>query len=71
MTDFVAYGFKAITQFIIPALRMKFDRTPGEFDSFKDVHDMFEGGIQIPKSILDGHLRTGKEFGTVEGDDWL
>ncbi|KAL5566068.1 hypothetical protein UlMin_029232 [Ulmus minor] len=53
MSDFVAYGLKALTQFVTPALRMKFDSTPGEFDTFQDVLQMYEGGIPMPKSILD------------------
>ncbi|CAM8894674.1 unnamed protein product [Rhodiola kirilowii] len=48
MSDFLAYGFKAAVQVILPELESLFDKTPGEFDSFQNVLDLYEGGIRLP-----------------------
>ena len=52
MSDFIAYGLKALAQVIKPGLRSKFDDTPGEFDTFQDVLDMYEGGLPMPSSLI-------------------
>jgi linoleate 9S-lipoxygenase len=49
MSDFLGYSIKAITQGIIPAVRTYVDTTPGEFDSFQDIINLYEGGIKLPK----------------------
>ncbi|KAK6911552.1 Lipoxygenase, C-terminal, partial [Dillenia turbinata] len=36
MSDYLAYGLKTITQFLVPELKSLFDSTPDEFDYFKD-----------------------------------
>ncbi|PON59877.1 Lipoxygenase [Trema orientale] len=52
MSDFIAYGLKALAQVIKPGLRCKFDDTPGEFDTFQDVLDMYEGGLPMPSGLI-------------------
>ena len=49
MSDFLGYSIKAITQGIIPAVRTYVDTSPGEFDSFQDIINLYEGGIKLPK----------------------
>ncbi|TKV91889.1 hypothetical protein SEVIR_9G126900v4 [Setaria viridis] len=49
MSDFLGYAIKAITQGIVPAVRTYVDTTPGEFDSFQDIINLYEGGIKLPK----------------------
>ena len=48
MSDFLGYTIKALVDGIIPAIRTYVDLTPGEFDSFKDVLKLYEGGIKLP-----------------------
>ncbi|KAK6911550.1 PLAT/LH2 domain, partial [Dillenia turbinata] len=52
MSDFLAYGLKTITQVLVPELKSLFDSTPDEFDNFKDVMNLYEGGIKLPKGPL-------------------
>ncbi|QHN76296.1 Seed linoleate 9S-lipoxygenase [Arachis hypogaea] len=53
-SDFLAYGIKSISQDVIPALKSVFDInfTPIEFDSFEEVHDLYEGGIKLPTDVI-------------------
>ncbi|XP_057733091.1 seed linoleate 9S-lipoxygenase-3-like [Arachis stenosperma] len=53
-SDFLAYGIKSISQDVIPALKSVFDInfTPNEFDSFEEVHDLYEGGIKLPTDVI-------------------
>lgn len=48
MSDFIGYSIRAITQGILPAVRTLVDCTPGEFDSFQDIINHYEGGIKLP-----------------------
>ncbi|GLT28911.1 hypothetical protein SLA2020_038130 [Shorea laevis] len=52
MSDFLAYALKSIAQFIRPELEALCDSTPNEFDSFKDVIEIYEGGIKLPEGPL-------------------
>ncbi|KAG2546655.1 hypothetical protein PVAP13_9KG038100 [Panicum virgatum] len=49
MSDFLGYSIKAISQGIVPAVRTYVDTTPGEFDSFQDILNLYEGGIKLPR----------------------
>ncbi|XP_042517026.1 probable linoleate 9S-lipoxygenase 5 [Macadamia integrifolia] len=48
MSDFLAYALKALVQFLLPEFKALCDRTPNEFDTFQDVLDLYERGIQLP-----------------------
>ncbi|KAL5786621.1 hypothetical protein ACOSQ2_009013 [Xanthoceras sorbifolium] len=61
MSDFLAYALKSIVQFIKPALEA-IDSTPNEFDSFEDVFELFEGGIDLPGSSLLDDIRNNIPF---------
>ncbi|PON76420.1 Lipoxygenase [Parasponia andersonii] len=53
MSDFLAYALKSVAQVIKPELESQFDSTPSEFDSFEDVLNIYEGGLELPKGLLD------------------
>ena len=48
MSDFLGYSLKALVDGIVPAIRTYVDLTPGEFDSFKDILKLYEGGLKLP-----------------------
>ncbi|KAK7842091.1 putative linoleate 9s-lipoxygenase 5 [Quercus suber] len=52
LSDFLAYALKSVGQFLKPELESLFDSTPSEFDSFKDVLKLYEGGIKLPDGLL-------------------
>ncbi|KAL6840053.1 hypothetical protein ACP4OV_029863 [Aristida adscensionis] len=47
-SDFYGYTIKALVNAIVPAIRTYVDLSPGEFDSFKDIIRLYEGGIKLP-----------------------
>jgi len=47
-SDFLGYSLKALVDGIIPAIRTYVDLSPGEFNSFKDILKLYEGGIKLP-----------------------
>ncbi|KAL8146748.1 hypothetical protein AgCh_004475 [Apium graveolens] len=53
LTDFLAYGLKAVIQFLDAEFKFVWDTTPTEFDSFKDVHRIYEGGVKLPAGIVE------------------
>ncbi|XP_062084761.1 probable linoleate 9S-lipoxygenase 5 [Humulus lupulus] len=53
MSDFLAYALKSVAQVLKPELESKFDSTPTEFDSFEDVLNMYDGGIELPKGLVE------------------
>ncbi|XP_021282571.1 linoleate 9S-lipoxygenase 6-like [Herrania umbratica] len=52
MSDFIAYNLKALVQNIIPAFQAFVNFTPNEFDSFKEVDNLYFNGIQLPTEAL-------------------
>lgn len=54
MSDFLAYGLKSVSRSIKPKLEDLFDSTPGEFDDFNDVFALYEKGLPVPRSLLEG-----------------
>ncbi|KAG8062223.1 hypothetical protein GUJ93_ZPchr0003g18050 [Zizania palustris] len=48
MADFLGYSIRAITEGIVPAIRTYVDLTPGEFDSFQDILNLYEGCLKLP-----------------------
>ncbi|CAN4108753.1 unnamed protein product [Withania somnifera] len=59
MSDFLTLSLKSAMQTLLPGFKALFDNTPNEFDSFKDVIRIYEGGIKLPqgpllKAITDG-----------------
>ncbi|XP_030506393.2 linoleate 9S-lipoxygenase 6 [Cannabis sativa] len=76
MSDFLAYGIKSLTQAIIPALKHYFDQTRNEFDNFQEVLDLYEGGLKLPKSVLDNIRKNVpfdllKEMFRTDGEQFL
>ncbi|RWW56801.1 hypothetical protein BHE74_00036453 [Ensete ventricosum] len=62
MSDFLAYALKSLTQSLLPTLTAIFDTTPMEFDSFKDVLQLYEGGLPIPQSPELDEIRSHLPF---------
>ncbi|KAL5218393.1 hypothetical protein ABZP36_019077 [Zizania latifolia] len=48
MADFLGYSIRAIAEGIVPAIRTYVDLTPGEFDSFQDILNLYEGCLKLP-----------------------
>ncbi|KAJ4968317.1 hypothetical protein NE237_015018 [Protea cynaroides] len=48
MSDFLAYGLKALVQFLLPELKDFCDSPHNEFKTFQHVFDLYERGIQLP-----------------------
>jgi linoleate 9S-lipoxygenase len=50
-SDFYAYAIKALVTAVVPAIKRlsEGDLRGVEFDSFKDITRLYEGGIQLPK----------------------
>ncbi|XP_058780249.1 seed linoleate 9S-lipoxygenase-3-like [Vicia villosa] len=75
-SDFLTYGLKAVSQNVVPALESVFfdlNFTPNEFDSFDEVHGLFEGGIKLPTNILSqiSPLPVLKEIFRTDGEQTL
>lgn len=75
-SDFLTYGLKAVSQNVVPALEsVIFDLnfTPNEFDSFDEVHGLYEGGIKLPTDVLSkiSPLPVLKEIFRTDGEQFL
>ncbi|KAF9618787.1 hypothetical protein IFM89_002655 [Coptis chinensis] len=53
MSDFLAYALKSVMQVLLSEVKALMDITPNEFDTFKDVLNLYEGGIPLPNGILE------------------
>lgn len=53
LADFLAYALKSIGQFLKPEIEDLFNSTPNEFDGFEDVLKLYEGGVEVPKDLLE------------------
>ncbi|KAF6162785.1 hypothetical protein GIB67_029054 [Kingdonia uniflora] len=53
MSDILAYLLKSIVQVLDPELKALGDKTLNEFDTFQDVLNIYEGGLQLPSGLLD------------------
>ncbi|XP_071716833.1 probable linoleate 9S-lipoxygenase 5 [Rutidosis leptorrhynchoides] len=52
-SEFLAYAAKSIGQVVRSEINGVIDTTPNEFDSFKDVSDLYKGGIELkPKRLV-------------------
>ncbi|XVE89674.1 hypothetical protein DITRI_Ditri20bG0014900 [Diplodiscus trichospermus] len=76
MSDFLAYNLKAFVNQIFPLLEAFVDLTPNEFDSFKEVDDLYFNGIPLPTDALnqlasDIPLDMMKEFFRTDGQQLL
>ncbi|KAK3418568.1 hypothetical protein EUGRSUZ_H04495 [Eucalyptus grandis] len=76
MSDFLAYALKAVAQLLKPELESLYDSTPTEFDSFKDVLKLYEGGIKLPSPLLESleesiPLEMIKELVRTDGEGLL
>jgi len=74
-SDFLVYGIKSISQFVLPTFESIFDLnlTPNEFESFEDVRNLFEGGIKLPTDIISSFspLPAVKELFRTDGEEFL
>ncbi|XP_042491493.1 probable linoleate 9S-lipoxygenase 5 [Macadamia integrifolia] len=50
LSDSFIYALKSLVQFLLPELKAFCDSTPNEFDTFQDVFELYEGGIQLPNN---------------------
>lgn len=51
-SDFLGYGLKSITQFLLPTLTDLSSTISNEFKSFEDVLQIYEGGFKLPEGPL-------------------
>lgn len=47
-SDFIGYAIKSVGQVLVPEIKAVFDKTVNEFDTFKDVLDLYEKNPQVP-----------------------
>ncbi|KAA0048007.1 linoleate 9S-lipoxygenase 6-like [Cucumis melo var. makuwa] len=76
MGDFLGYALKALSASIKPGLQTVFDTTPGEFDNYKELYNLYEGGFPIPQNLftlLSDSLTAPllKEVLRIDGDRFL
>ncbi|XP_057457403.1 seed linoleate 9S-lipoxygenase-3 isoform X2 [Lotus japonicus] len=75
-SDFLVYGLKSVSQDVVPALQSVFfdlNFTPNEFDSFDEVHGLYDGGIKLPTNVLSkiSPLPVLKEVFRTDGEQAL
>ncbi|XP_038890817.1 probable linoleate 9S-lipoxygenase 5 [Benincasa hispida] len=52
MGDFLGYALKALSSSLKPGLQTVIDLTPGEFDNFKELYNLYEGGFPLPQNLF-------------------
>ncbi|KAL1060185.1 hypothetical protein V6Z11_1Z118900 [Gossypium hirsutum] len=52
LSDFIAFNLKGLVNQIIPLLEAYVNLTPNEFDSFKDVDNLYFNGIPLPTDLI-------------------
>ncbi|KAL4588334.1 hypothetical protein LXL04_001218 [Taraxacum kok-saghyz] len=72
-SDFLGYTVKSIGQVIRHEIKALFNKTPNEFDSFKDILKLYEGGLKVPRRSLSKirkrvHLELVKELLRTDGE---
>ncbi|KAL5701873.1 hypothetical protein ACHQM5_027159 [Ranunculus cassubicifolius] len=76
LSDFLAYALKSVVQVILPEIKDLCDKTPNEFETFQDVLNLYEGGIKLPRELLDKisnaiPLEMLKELIRTDGEPFL
>ena len=56
-SDFLAYALKSLFQVLLPEITSLCDKTINEFDTFQDVHNLYEGGLKLPSRLTVSKLR--------------
>ncbi|XP_044486797.1 linoleate 9S-lipoxygenase 5-like isoform X2 [Mangifera indica] len=56
-SDFLAYSLKSLFQVLQPEIASLCNKTINEFDTFEDVHNMYEGSIQLPDAKTVSKIR--------------
>ncbi|TXG72010.1 hypothetical protein EZV62_000589 [Acer yangbiense] len=56
-SDFLAYALKSLVQVLLPEITSLCDKTINEFDTFQDVHNLYEGGLKLPSRPTVSKLR--------------
>lgn len=46
-TNFAANQLRSLVHKVVPAIRDYFDETPGEFDSFKEIEQLYQEGLEM------------------------
>lgn len=56
-SDFLAYALKSLFQVLHPEIKSLCDKTINEFDTFEDVHNLYEGNIKLPNAKTVSKIR--------------
>jgi len=74
-SDFLAYALKSVSQDVLPVLTDAFDGNilSLEFDSFAEVHKLYDGGVTLPTSFLSKYapIPIVKEIFRSDGEQFL
>ena len=75
-SDFIAFNLKSLVNSVIPFFKAFVDLTPNEYDSFKEVDDLYFNGIPIPTDALNQlasniPIEMMKEFFRTDGQQLL
>ncbi|XWS64537.1 hypothetical protein CRYUN_Cryun05aG0012600 [Craigia yunnanensis] len=75
-SDFIAFNLKSLVNSVIPFFKAFVNLTPNEYDSFKEVDDLYFNGIPIPTDALNQlasniPIEMMKEFFRTDGQQLL